>query len=226
MSANESTLWIIRLNRADGITLAALSFTGVAILLLLGDRSAAALASLYLACWCDALDGWYARRTQTQRTFGAHLDTNVDVLTHLFTPALYFYLNGLNHPFAIVILGLVIGSGVIRLAVFNETGTIIHAGHSAYQGLPVFWFPFLAGAHFLLTAQLPWAWVNGCFALLCTVFAALMLYRKPRFKPKSMIKIALTLSACIALVLTRDLWAVETLSNSFPPSTPNPAPLP
>ena len=226
MSANESSPWIIRLNRADGITLAALSFTGIAILLLLSGRPSAALTSLYLACWCDALDGWYARHTHTQRAFGAHLDTNVDVLTHLFTPALYFYLNGLDHPLAIVILGLVIGSGVIRLAVFNEIGTITHAGQSAYLDLPVFWFPFLAGAHFLFTAQLPSGWVNGCFALLCTGFAALMLYRKPRFKPKSMIKITLTLSACIALMLTRDLWAAETRSILLPPSTPKPAPLP
>ncbi len=221
MSATESSPWIIRLNRADGVTLMALSFTGLAILFLIKGQPATALAMLYAACWCDAFDGWYARRAQIQRTFGGHLDTNVDVLTHLFAPALYFYLAGLTHPLAIASLGAVIGAGVIRLAVFNETGTIQHEGQSAYQGLPVFWFPFIAGAHFLLSGGFPPAWVNGSFIIGNLVFAALMLYRKPRFKPKSMAKITLTLSACVALVLTRDLWATPSTSPLSPNSTPN-----
>jgi len=122
--------WLIRLNRVDCITLLSVPLTLLAISEVLQQRLMSALALLYLAMTADALDGMLARRWHLTRNFGRYLDGFMDVLIYLLTPALIVMQWGFTGAWLIP-LGLMVGCGCIRLAVFNESGNLGEADNEA-----------------------------------------------------------------------------------------------
>ncbi|NNM52249.1 MAG: CDP-diacylglycerol--serine O-phosphatidyltransferase [Pseudomonadales bacterium] len=177
-----SPYYLVRLNRVDLITLSAVPTTMLAMALSLAHRPLLATSLLFLAMLGDALDGMLARHLGLVRPFGRYLDGFMDVLIYLLSPALILYGEGFNGFWSVGLI-LMVGCGLIRLAVFNDTGNIEDArGGLAYRGMPVFWSLFLLAAmlliHGIMTLNL-WRLLT---LILLLLFSHAMLLHRPFFK--------------------------------------------
>lgn len=176
--------WLIRLNRADLITLASVPLCGIALMCALQQQLFSALGWLFLAMTADAMDGVYARRWGLTREFGRYLDGFMDVLIYLAMPALILVQWGMTGWWAWVLIPFVM-AGCIRLAVFNQSGNIQRGSQLAYAGMPVFWSLLLITPLLLLQAILPATFKPLFQLVLCLVllvFSVLMVRARPFFK--------------------------------------------
>jgi len=173
---------IIRLNRVDVLTLTGVFSVSLALWLTLNDKPFLATAVLFIAMLADALDGIWARRRGVLRDFGRYLDGFMDVLVYLVAPALIWH-HALLTGWSALLLPLMIASGCIRLAVFNQAGTTeTVTGKPAYVGMPVFWSLFILGGSLLLNAFLPADIVSLLLVLTLPAFSFAMLWNRPFFK--------------------------------------------
>jgi len=96
----------------------------------------AAMIGLVWAVAFDWFDGWIARRmsrrTDEQRTYGAQLDSLIDVVSFGVVPAVVLMSVGGFQPGFLPGAAIVLAGAVIRLAYFNVFGL---ADSSTYRGL-------------------------------------------------------------------------------------------
>ncbi|MFZ5723489.1 MAG: CDP-alcohol phosphatidyltransferase family protein [Pseudomonadota bacterium] len=202
------SLFIVRLNRVDLLTLSGVASAALAAGAALDGKTHLATSLLFLAMLVDALDGIWARRRGVVRDFGRYLDGFMDVLVYLATPALVLYLHGFSGFWSLALLAMT-AAGCIRLSVFNDTGNIrtedirTGGGRLAYLGMPVFWSLFILGGFLLLEYVLPPIIARSLLALALVAFSVAMLLNRPFFKFTALWQIlALTLGgATLFLVL-------------------------
>lgn len=119
-------------------------FTGASIYLGILAISYAFMGRFALACWLvlvslifDGLDGRVARLTGTTSKFGVEFDSLADVVAFGVAPAmiLFFYTGFHYGKFGVVVAGLYVVFGAIRLARFNITTT--QNEPNVFIGLPI-----------------------------------------------------------------------------------------
>jgi len=150
----------------------------------------AAAYLIVLAVLMDFLDGRLARALASSSSFGMELDSLSDAISFCFAPAVLLYSWKLNQagPIGIVVLGVYLCAGLLRLAKFNviswEQGTV-----DFFVGLPT-----TSAAFFLIQLVLYENWIQGSFfapalgnaslLTLVALFAFLMIspLRFPTFK--------------------------------------------
>lgn len=119
-------------------------FTGASVYLGILSMAYAFKGRFELACWLimlamifDGLDGRVARLTGTTSKFGIEFDSLADVVAFGVAPAmvLYFYLGQYFGKFGIMISGLYVVFGAIRLARFNVSTS--NAEPNVFIGLPI-----------------------------------------------------------------------------------------
>ena len=107
-------------------------FTGASIYLGILSVSYATMGKFHLACWLvllslifDGLDGRVARLTGTTSKFGVEFDSLADVVAFGVAPAmiLFCYVGYMYGKLGIIVSGLYVVFGAIRLARFNVTTT-------------------------------------------------------------------------------------------------------
>lgn len=132
--------FIVVLNVADLLSLCALLSALTALACCLSGQFDFAIAALFVAAAFDFMDGPIARALNITRDFGRYLDSFVDTVIYLLTPAVFLYSRGWNEPAYLAVLLLLIICGFVRLSVFNQVGNVRStAGAPAYLGMPVFW---------------------------------------------------------------------------------------
>ena len=180
--------FIVRLNRVDMLTLSNVASTSVACFLVLHHQFAFALSVLFLAMLLDALDGIWARKRGTVRDFGRYLDGFVDVLIYLVTPVLWLYQWGFNTFLYSAIIVCFLSCGIIRLAIFNESGNLVNAKSDAlsYWGMPVFWSVFIIAGAYLLHFMLPMRIVLPLLGIVLLSHAVLMVHNSRFYKFQSL----------------------------------------
>ncbi len=117
--------WIFVWNKAIAITLFGLSCSVVACFMTLADEIELAWFFVIIAGICDLLDGLVARRLQlndTEKQFGAQIDTVVDMASFGVVPAIIVVLLNDNSILAIIIAAIYILCVAMRLAFFNVAG--------------------------------------------------------------------------------------------------------
>jgi CDP-diacylglycerol--serine O-phosphatidyltransferase len=92
---------------------------------------------ILLALLFDGLDGRIARLTNTTSRFGIEFDSLADVISFGIAPAtlLYFYIGNTYGKFGVLVSGLYVIFGAIRLARFNVTTK--HNDPNIFIGLPI-----------------------------------------------------------------------------------------
>lgn len=180
---------IVRLTCVDAVTLCGLALALAALLATVRRQPELALGLLFLAVLCDAFDGVLARRFGLSRDFGRYLDSFVDVFIYLITPAASFYASGFDAPWALAILALFIGAGLVRLSVFNGIGNIeIGASEQspklAYLGMPVFWAAFVAAGYYPVLRLAGPDIAEPLLGAVLLIYAALMLHNADYWKPR------------------------------------------
>ena len=176
---------------------------GVGSILAAGEGSFLLSAQLILVSLIlDGLDGTLARLLRAQTSFGAELDTFVDITSFGIAPAvlLYFYPNGLqNVPiWGLALACLYVMSGASRLSRFRVVDP--YRGQRGYLGLPIttaagFVAAYLIGMESVDGSGLPISLTGGPLAVgfWCVLLAMLALqvshirYSKPTKNPKVLI---------------------------------------
>jgi len=188
--SEKKSLFIIKLNRVDLITLSSVLTTFVALIWAMDGHLYFSMAMLFLAMTADAMDGMLARKWQLEREFGRYLDGFMDVLIYLVVPAVILVQWGFKGYYSIFIL-LMIGAGCVRLSVFNQIGNIKESNGLSYLGMPVFWSVFLIAGVMLLEFLIGHQAALYLMALVLLVFSFYMVVSKPFFKFSSLQQIFL-----------------------------------
>ncbi len=119
-------------------------FTGASIYLGILSVTYATMGRFQLACWLvllslifDGLDGRVARLTGTTSKFGVEFDSLADIVAFGVAPAmiLFAYVGHLYGKLGIIISGLYVVFGAIRLARFNVTTN--QKEPNVFIGLPI-----------------------------------------------------------------------------------------
>ena len=177
---------------------------GVGSILASGEARYLLAAQLILVSLIlDGLDGTLARLLKGQTSFGAELDTFVDVTSFGIAPAvlLYFYPGGLQSVpvWGLVLAFLYVMSGAARLSRFRAVDP--YRGQRGYLGLPIttaagFMAAYLIALESPLAARLPLLSLRGGplatgFWLAVVAMLALQVsrirYSKPTKNPKVLI---------------------------------------
>ena len=141
------------------------------------------VAFLLIATSIDFMDGALARKHGLCRDFGRYLDGFIDTVTYLLAPSLLVYLLGFDSWYHMAILAAFVGSGIVRLSVFNQIGnTKTSSGVSAYLGMPVFWSLFGLATFQAFSWYVDTEDLFPFYALFLIIFTFLMQYRANFFK--------------------------------------------
>lgn len=94
-----------------------------------------AVGFILLAAVFDFFDGRVARKYNINSDFGKELDSLCDLISFILAPVLFMYFVGYSNMVSLIILGLYVVMGTLRLARFNVTGTV--EGGKFFEGVPV-----------------------------------------------------------------------------------------
>lgn len=156
-----------RLTAADILTL--LRMAGTAFLAALKPLSGGFLFLYALTGVTDVLDGWIARKTNTERDFGARLDSAADLLFYAVMllrvfPALWQALPG-SIWYAVAFIVLVRLAAYLTAAVKYRRFASLHTYLNKFTGFAVFLIPF-----WLLTDYAPvFCWSASAVAMVSSL---------------------------------------------------------
>lgn len=176
--------FIIRLNWVDLITLSSVIWSSFSVVASFSNRFEFAISFLFMAMFCDGIDGVLARKFGLERAFGRYLDSSVDVLIYLAAPAVFLFCWGFAHWVYGFVLILFIMCGVVRLSVFNQIGNINGSkiGELRYLGMPTYWSVFFIGIIYLAAIYLGKYFIFPILAVLLLIYSFLMIYNASFFK--------------------------------------------
>ena len=172
-----------------------------------------ALACLALSGLLDAFDGKVARtkkdRTEAEKAFGVQIDSLCDIVCFGVLPVVICFHLGMHTLPGMMVLGLYVLAGLIRLAWFN-----IHAdmppradGKKYYQGLPITSVAVILPIFYAIGTLAPTFFMLGLpFVMLAT--GALFIIRFPFRKPttRELLLIIGIVGAVILYILACHLW--------------------
>lgn len=147
----------IKLKIADYVSLLALFFAFISIILILKKESYWSLILIMFAFAFDILDGYLARKIAREDRFGRELDSYVDIFTYLIFSTLFFYEFISPHIFVSILIGFcILTFGGLRLIRFNLEGIREEHDRKYYRGLTVVHILFLTILTFFLQKSLFW----------------------------------------------------------------------
>ncbi|MBQ3230808.1 MAG: CDP-alcohol phosphatidyltransferase family protein [Clostridia bacterium] len=127
---------------ANGLTLFGLLSSVTSCFLAAKGNFKFAVYMLFLACICDMFDGKIARstpnRTAQQKFYGVQLDSLCDVISFGVTPCFIAFSFGFDGILDVIIYGIFVMCGAIRLAYFNTLANE-NPGKSSksFRGVPI-----------------------------------------------------------------------------------------
>lgn len=171
-----------------------------------------AVYMLFLACICDLFDGKAARstpnRSEDAKFYGIQLDSLCDVISFGFIPCFMAYSFGFDGALDIIIYGLFIVCGAIRLAYFNTMASKNpNKKVKYYRGIPIPMSTFVVTFLFVLTTFIPAVasvWIfRIAFLALAIGFILNIKIKKPNFK-KSIILLSAEVILLLILLIAGD----------------------
>lgn len=202
-------------------------FTGASIYLGILSVSYATMGKFHLACWLvllslifDGLDGRVARLTGTTSKFGVEFDSLADVVAFGVAPTmiLFCYVGYMYGKLGIIVSGLYVVFGAIRLARFNVTTT--QNEPNVFIGLPipaaaVFVVSWLLLEMGFLQNYLENSKAISQFLLIGSLIVALLMVsniRYPSFKKLNFEKISFVRAIVLLMIILAILFAYPVLS--------------
>ncbi|AYC29696.1 CDP-diacylglycerol--serine O-phosphatidyltransferase [Paenisporosarcina cavernae] len=130
----DQTIKKIKLQTANFVTLANLSFGGAAILTSINENYSYSVLFIFIAALLDRFDGMIARKYNMESELGKQLDSMSDIISFGVAPAILLFMTDLVHFGApgMVMTILYIAAGALRLARFNITES-----NGYFTGLPI-----------------------------------------------------------------------------------------
>lgn len=203
---------------ANAVTLFGLLSSVTACFLAANGNFKLALYMLFLAVLCDAFDGKIARatkRTPQQKYYGVQLDSLCDVISFGFVPCFIAYSFGFDGWFDVLIYGVFILCGAIRLAYFNTLANERPGKPmKTFRGVPIPISALVITFLFVLTTFMPatvTVWFFRIFMLALAIgFILNIKIKKPNTKHGAMILLAEVILLLI-LVIAGDCNAPEII---------------
>ncbi len=189
---------------ANAVTLFGLISSVTACFLAANGNFKLALYMLFLACLCDSFDGKIARatkRTPKQKYYGIQLDSLCDVISFGLTPCYIAFSFGFDGWFDVLIYGIFIICGAIRLAYFN---TLANENPNKplkiFRGVPIPLSTMVITFLFVLTTFIP-ASVTVWFFRIALLALAIGFILNIKIKKPTLKRGAILLLAEIVLLL-------------------------
>ncbi|MBO5869524.1 MAG: CDP-alcohol phosphatidyltransferase family protein [Clostridia bacterium] len=199
---------------ANAVTLFGLISSVTACFLAANGNFKLALYMLFLACLCDSFDGKIARatkRTPQQKYYGVQLDSLCDVISFGLTPCFIAFSFGFKGWLDVLIYGIFIVCGAIRLAYFNTLANE-NPGKpmKTFKGVPIPISTMVITLLFLFTTFLPasitvWIFRIALFAL-AIGFILNIKIKKPTLK-RGAILLLIEIVLLLILVIAGDCQA-------------------
>lgn len=192
-----------KLNLPDYLSLTALFWAWLSVLLILAQKSNYAILVMLLAFICDLLDGYVARRLGLESKLGREIDSYVDIFTYLVFSALFYYFFLSPNQVAGIVVGfLILVFGGLRLIRFNQEGIRCEHGRKFYRGITVVHINAVVLLFYFLQELTPW-WEAWFSASILTLVAPLMLSNHKSYKVDKpwLFAIIIALVALLALYL-------------------------
>lgn len=200
---------------ANCVTLAGLLFAITACFLSANGEIKLAIFLLFLACVCDTFDGRLARlkkRSDDEKFYGIQIDSLCDVISFGLTPCFMAFSFGFNGALDVIIYGIFIICGAIRLAYFNTLARKSDKPVKYFRGIPIPVSTFVLTALFVLTTFLNpnvSVWFFRIFMLLLAIGYVLNIkIPKPNLKT-GMAFIAVEILLILVLVIAGDCVAPQ-----------------
>ena len=199
---------------ANAVTLFGLISSVTACFLAANGNFKLALYMLFLSCLCDSFDGKIARatkRTPQQKFYGVQLDSLCDVISFGLTPCFIAYSFGFTGWIEVIIYGIFIACGTIRLAYFNTLANENpNKAPKTFRGVPIPISTMVITFLFLLTTFMPaaitvWFFRIGLLAL-AIGFILNIKIKKPSFK-RGAILMLVEIVLLLILVIAGDCQA-------------------
>jgi len=162
-----------KINIPGAISLLSLLSAWTAILLLLSNELRLSVVMAVIAFLLDAADGLAARKLELESEFGRQLDSFIDIINYSLLSALVIWKEIIPGALGAIVGFIVIITGILRLAAFNQEGCITKKGITYYRGLIVCHMSLIAFIFLLISrfVQLP----EILIALFISLFALLQL---------------------------------------------------
>ncbi len=174
-----------------------------------------AIYLMFLSLLCDMFDGTIARsqknRTEEDRFYGVQIDSLCDVISFGVTPCFVAFSFGFDGAIDVIIYGLFVICGAIRLAYFNTLANNNQNRKMKYfRGIPIPMSVFLVTFLFVLTTFIPanvsvWIFRLGYLAL-ALGFILNIKVKKPNTK-KGLLFISLEIILLLVLLIAGDCKA-------------------
>ncbi len=205
---------------ANGVTLFGLISSITACFLAANGNIKFAVYMLFLAGLCDIFDGRIARATQNrtpkQEYYGVQLDSLCDVISFGVTPCFIAFSFGFKGWLDVLIYGIFIICGAIRLAYFNMLANFKPQNKNKfYRGVPIPVSTIVITVLFLLTTFIKasvtvWFFRIALLALAISYILNIKI-RKPNLKQGGIILLA-EIILLLILVIAGDCKAPEIIA--------------
>lgn len=174
-------------NLPNVITLLGLSLAVTGCFLALQQKLEWAIICLMYAGLCDVFDGAVARKfnlSEEEQSFGAQLDSLVDIVSFGITPVIIAMGFGFHQFWAHLIFLFYAVCATMRLAYFNIHGTTLKGTISYYTGLPVTCAALIFPVVFAWMYTIPYAIASLVVPLVFLGVSILFILKIPIPKPK------------------------------------------
>ncbi len=178
-----------------------------------------AIYLMFLSLLCDMFDGKIARsqknRTEEDRFYGVQIDSLCDVISFGVTPCFIAFSFGFDGPIDVLIYGLFVICGAIRLAYFNTLANKNQNRKMKYfRGIPIPMSTFLVTFLFVLTTFIPAnvsVWIfRLSYLALALAFILNIKVKKPN-KKKGLIFLSIEIILLLILLIAGDCKAPTDL---------------
>ena len=180
--SGERTSILSVLTTADYLSLSALFFAWISVLLFVSHETNWAIVAMFGGFLLDKLDGYWARQQGTDSAFGRQIDSFIDVFVYLVTGALLFHYELAPNDVVSAVVGFaILAFGGLRLVRHNAEGFESRESVSYYHGTTVVHTNAVVLANYVFI-NLVGSW-NGWIATILVLLAVPLMiseYRAPK----------------------------------------------
>jgi phosphatidylserine synthase len=174
----KNNVFFLRISPSDLFALTGVLFSLVSILHSHFSRFENAVAFMFVAMLINLLDPYFVRIFKSERYFGGRMNSLIEFLAYIISPAVFFYYYGFERLHIVWILLLFGACGIARLSADDQAGAE-PGGGAERPGMPLFWASFISAVFYGLAYVIKGDAVVYLAALVILTASFLLVLNRP-----------------------------------------------
>lgn len=183
ITTKKENLFFVRLNWSDLFALTGVLFSLVSILHSHFSRFENAVAFMFVAMLINLLGPFFVKAFKSERRFGGHMNSLIEFLAYIISPAVFFYYFGFERLHMVWILLLFGACGIAKLSADDQSGA--EPGGVEKPGMPLFWAVFISAIFYGLTFVIKGDAVVYLAAFVILIASFLIILNRPFLQLKA-----------------------------------------